>query len=103
MKKILILASLVFLGSCCDKPQQKKQYDFEIITTNGDRLETSFVGTGTNLFSLKNGDLTTHGFTKTLISGVRIFRVTSIKNAGMQTKKEAEGCSCDLKQITNPE
>ncbi len=83
----------------------KKQYDFEIVHTNGDTVEVSFVGVGCNLFSLKNGDLTTQSFTKTLISGVRSYRVLSIKNLGMQSQAEfkAHQCCNDLTQVSTPE
>jgi hypothetical protein len=101
MKQILILSSVLFLASCIG-PQEKKQYDFEIIYTNGDTLETSYQGVGTNLFSLKNGDLTTNGQRTTLVSGVRSYRVVSIKSLGMQTEKEADanGCGCTVNPVT---
>ena len=76
-----------------------------MVYTNGDTLESSYMGLGTNLFSLKNGDLTTNGQTKTLISGVRSFRVLSIKNLGLETQAEADkrGCGCELVPVTNAE
>lgn len=92
---------MAFLASCTFSPQPKKQYDFEIIYSNGDTLETSYVGIGDNYFSLENGDLTTRRRTVTLVSGVRTFRVLSIKTVGMQTQAEANTCDCDLKQVTN--
>lgn len=99
MKNILFLLFITtLLFSCCDcGPQPKKQYDFEIITTNGDTINTSFVGFGDNMFSLKSGDLTTQSFSKTLISGVRSYTV-SIKNLGNFTPKNRE--DYELKQIT---
>lgn len=101
MKKILFI-SLLALFAC--SPREKKQYDFEIITTNGDTLETSFIGVGTNLFSLRNGDLTTNSFTKTLMSGVRSYKVISIKARGIETQAEYNANpSGNLKQITNVE
>ena len=102
MKKILFFLSSILLVSCTFGPYEKKQYDFEIVYTNGDTLETSYQGVGTNLFSLKNGDLTTNSQTTTLVSGVRSYRVVSIKSLGMQTKKEAEAnvCGCIVTPVT---
>lgn len=88
MKYLIFYLSVVFLISCCG-PVDKKQYDFEIITTNGDTIYTSYVGLGDNLFSLKNGDLTTNNFERTLISGVRSYTV-SIKKLGTVEPKSRE-------------
>lgn len=104
MKKILLFLSIsVALFACCG-PQEKKIYNFEVIHTNGDTIKVSYLGFGTNLFSLKNGDLTTHRFEKTLLSGVRSFRVISITNLGLQTEEEmrTQDC-CNLVEIKNEE
>ncbi len=109
MKKIILIStiSLFGLASCGpSQPIDKKKYDLEIIYTNGDTLNSSYIGGGDNLFSLKNGDLTTKNFTKTLVSGVRSFRVLSIEKIGKFSKKELESTSCgcwapELKLVTN--
>lgn len=101
MKNLLFIAAIALFASC--EPQAKKQYDFEIITTNGDTLYQSYIGVGNNLFSLKNGDLTTRSFSRTLMSGVRSYRVERIKNLGMQTQAEADAdpCGCELIPVNN--
>ena len=104
MKKILLFLSIsIVLFACCG-PQEKKIYSFEVVHTNGDTINVSYLGLGINLFSLKNGDLTTRSFTKTLISGVRSYRVTSIKSLGLQTEAEmrSQNC-CTLVEIKNEE
>jgi len=99
MKKnrLMFLIVSVILSSCVERNSDKKQYDFEIIFTNGDTLNSSYIGSGENFFNLKNGDLTTDGFRKTLVSGVRSYRVLLITKIGKLSKKEMESnyCGCD--------
>ena len=107
MKKIIIFL-LVILGFYSCSPIEKKQYNFEIVYTNGDTATRSYIGFGDNMFSLRNTDLTTHGFKKTLVSGVRSYRITSIQKLGVMTKadKNAGGCGCggyDLILVPSPE
>ena len=100
MKKLILFSSVLLLTACIG-PQQKKQYDFELIHTNGDTVETSYVGVGDNLFSLNNGDFKVNGESSALVSGVRSFKVLRIKNLGMQSAAEADNCDCELKLVTN--
>lgn len=92
MKKILLISSLVLiysLSACdcgCNDPKIKKIYTFNIITTNGDTINTAYSAFGEHLFSLKSGDLTTDNQSKTLISGVRTYTVV-IKELGKSKPK----------------
>ena len=58
-----------------------------MIYDNGDTVNLSYIGFGDNLFSLKDGDLTTEGYTKTLQSGVRSYKITSIMVIGKSIKE----------------
>ena len=56
MKKIILIStiSLFSLASCGpSQPMDKKKYDIEIIYTNGDTINSSYIGGGENFFSLK--------------------------------------------------
>lgn len=106
MKKILGLFAIVFLVSC--GPQMKKRYTFEVTYTN-DKVDTlTYSGIGEHLFVLEHGDIKEvgrgSGNVKSLISGVRAYRVLSIQKLGLQNKKEMQqtGCSCDLKLEPKP-
>lgn len=103
MKKIFLITSLAFLVTSCCGPHEKKRYNFEIIYTNGDTTNQSYIGVGTNLFSLVNGDLTTRGKTKTLVSGVRSYRIISINPLGLQSDKEAKLFGHELQPVLNQE
>jgi hypothetical protein len=100
MKKITLFISILLIASCIG-PREKKRYDFEIVYANGDTIYQSYTGVGDNMFSLKSGDLTTQGFSKTLVSGIRSYRLIGIQKLGLQTKKEvaAQGCRCELKLV----
>jgi hypothetical protein len=94
MKNILIILAL-FLGSCDNEQLDKKNYRLEVTYTNGDINVLTYEGYGDNHFSLKQGDLMSHG--NALTSGVRSFKVLSvIKIVGV---KDETDCQCDLKLI----
>lgn len=104
-KKLLLLTgllvlnlSIAFLISSCEPPK-KKQYNFEVIYDNGDTVNLSYVGFGDNMFSLRNGDLTTEGYKKTLQSGVRSYKIISIRVIGKASKKECESHNFSMKPI----
>lgn len=105
MKKLILFLSIALFASC--GPREKKVYNLEVIYTNGDTSNVSYRGLGNNYFTLENSDLKmVKG--KTLISGVRSYRVISIKKLGLQTESELKnekGCVCtsDVELIPNEE
>lgn len=97
MKKLfLILLITSFIISC--GPHEKKRYTLEVVYITGEIDTLVFKGLDYNIFRLENCDLKeAHGsYGRTLISGVRQYRVLSIENLGLTEKPEDENFTNNL-------
>ena len=96
MKKIILLVSLAFLVSC--GPHEKKRYTLQVMYMTGETDTLVYKGLDRNIFRLENGDLreVIGTSTRTLISGVRQFKVLSIESLGFTEKPEDENFTNQL-------
>lgn len=92
MKKVFLILATAFLFAC--SPSDKKQYRVEVVYSNGEKEILTYQGIGDNYFTLDHGDLKEAFVKKTLVSGVRSFKILSIIKMG--PLKDGEPCNCTL-------
>jgi uncharacterized lipoprotein NlpE involved in copper resistance len=84
----LVLGITLVISGCEGRPIKKKRYVIEVTYFEGQKDTLSYIGIGSNRFSLEDGDLKTERNTKTLLSGIRQFEVLRVDSVGTIDRKE---------------
>jgi len=97
MKNLLLILMLLTFLAC--GPSEKKKYTLEVVYTTGETDTLIFKGLNRNTFRLENCDLKqVYGGsnTRTLLSGVRQYKVLKIESFGFTEKPEDENFTHEL-------
>lgn len=83
---LTLLATTILIS--CECYSSKKTYTLKITYFNGQTDTLKYKGMGENRFVLNNGNLILCGFSRTLLSGVRQFKVLDVSDVSELAKND---------------